>query len=282
MIDLGSLETPSPLLTALLIGLGSSAHCLAMCGGVHAVIGDHSQNSSMLIASDSVHDKGSALSVPNAGISQLASELDARLRPTVFLLVFSVGRLLSYSLAGLAFGALAFSLTTQSALWFSGARILSGVLLFAIGLQMLGWRGRFGAEVLGEKIWRVIKNGIGLQFPLKTLGQSFTFGFAWGWIPCGVVYSVLAWAILQTDPFSSAMTMLFFGLGTLPAMLGSGLLFHNVSKKVNQDKARIIASFTVIVFSIWTIFSAYGAFISHADENDDRDALQHSSVHVCH
>ena len=49
-------------------------------------------------------------------------------------------------------------------------------------------------------------------------------GLIWGWLPCGLVYSMLALAAAIATPVMGGATLLAFGFGTLPAMLTSGLM----------------------------------------------------------
>jgi hypothetical protein len=60
--------------------------------------------------------------------------------------------------------------------------------------------------------------------PVKNPSQAYLFGMVWGWLPCGLVYSALALAATAGDISQSALTMLFFGLGTLPAVMGVGIM----------------------------------------------------------
>ncbi len=53
--------------------------------------------------------------------------------------------------------------------------------------------------------------------PVNSPAKALSLGVIWGWLPCGLVYSTLTWALASGSIVSGASIMLFFGLGTLPA-----------------------------------------------------------------
>jgi len=59
---------------------------------------------------------------------------------------------------------------------------------------------------------------------VKSPWQALLFGAVWGWLPCGLVYSVLLWAVTTGGPVQGALFMLVFGVGTLPATLTAGIV----------------------------------------------------------
>ncbi|MCB1758020.1 MAG: sulfite exporter TauE/SafE family protein, partial [Gammaproteobacteria bacterium] len=52
---------------------------------------------------------------------------------------------------------------------------------------------------------------------------AFVSGLVWGWLPCGLVYSALVWALSAGNALEGSMIMLVFGLATLPALFLAGL-----------------------------------------------------------
>jgi sulfite exporter TauE/SafE len=75
----------------------------------------------------------------------------------------------------------------------------------------------------------------------------------WGWLPCGLVYSTLGWAALQPTVGTAALTMLCFGLGTLPSMLATGYAASWVKHLRTQRHFRKLAGLLLIGFGLWTI-----------------------------
>jgi sulfite exporter TauE/SafE len=59
---------------------------------------------------------------------------------------------------------------------------------------------------------------------VKNYKQAYLFGMVWGWLPCGLVYSALMLTVATGNVFNSSVTMLAFGLGTLPAVMGIGIM----------------------------------------------------------
>ena len=59
--------------------------------------------------------------------------------------------------------------------------------------------------------------------PIDSTAKAAAAGALWGWIPCGLVYSMLALALASGDAVSGALVMAAFGLGTLPNLLAAGL-----------------------------------------------------------
>jgi sulfite exporter TauE/SafE len=89
-----------------------------------------------------------------------------------------------------------------------------------IGLTLLG-RARGVDLGLGRAMWPRLAPLARKLVPVRRLPQAFALGAIWGWMPCGFVYSVLLLAWLSMDPLRGALTMLLFGLGTMPALLAS-------------------------------------------------------------
>src|SRR6185436_14166344 len=103
-------------------------------------------------------------------------------------------------------------------------RIASGMLLLLIAARMLlNWNGLAPIERAGARVWRWIQP---LTRNLSGDGvlQTFALGLLWGFLPCGMVYSMLAFAALSGSAWNGATLLLLFGLGTAPAMFGSALL----------------------------------------------------------
>jgi sulfite exporter TauE/SafE len=175
---------------ALLLGLAASGHCLFMCGGISAALG---------IAT--------------------AKDAAGRTRPTL-LVSYQLGRIASYSLAGLLFAGILGTLIS----WLDieavrrTLRALSGLSFLLAALIAFGGL-RDPSSGLGRRIWtRIAPLGRRL-LPVDSPLRAFAFGMVWGWMPCGFVYSVLIIATLQLDAVNGALLMAAFGLGTAPALL---------------------------------------------------------------
>ena len=182
------------LSAALLLGLAASGHCIVMCGGIAAALG---------MASAPGRTGGPRLSLTVA---------------------YQLGRITSYALAGLLAGGLLGGLIAllDSPAVRTALRMASALALLVAAGVAFG-RIKDGGFGIGGWLWmRLAPLGRRL-LPVTTLPRALAFGMVWGWMPCGFVYAVLLIAALAADPLQAALTMLIFGLGTVPAMLATAL-----------------------------------------------------------
>ncbi|HXS88172.1 MAG TPA: sulfite exporter TauE/SafE family protein [Steroidobacteraceae bacterium] len=215
---------------AFLLGLAGSGHCLAMCGGVTAALG-------------------------------LATARDASGRPRPALLLgCQIGRIVSYSLAGLLFagalgGVVAF-LDVDSVR--KALRVLAALALLFAALVAFGYLGNSGSR-FGHALWRQLAP-LGRRFlPINSLPRACAFGMLWGWMPCGFVYSVLLVATLQQSAVRGAMTMAVFGLGTLPGLFLTALASRRFVALTATRAARRVAGSVLVVSAIVTLLGPWFA-----------------------
>jgi sulfite exporter TauE/SafE len=144
-----------------------------------------------------------------------------------FVFNYNFGRIFSYTMAG-AIAGFVHSIAMVHFAESHGHRflqILSAIIMASAGFYVAGWFPRFAyIEKAGSKFWKLIEPYGRKLIPVKNLSQAFVFGMVWGWLPCGLVYAALALAAVTGDAKVSALTMLFFGLGTLPAVMGVGIM----------------------------------------------------------
>ncbi|MCP5160526.1 MAG: sulfite exporter TauE/SafE family protein [Hahellaceae bacterium] len=212
----------SDLIAAFLIGLLGSSHCLLMCGG-------------------------------------LASALSLKLPITEFrngshylqIITYNSGRISSYTLAGLVGGFLISLVADQALFIITLVRTVAAALLIFTGLYIAGWSSQLvKIERFGQKFWNIIKPDTSTPTARRSI---FILGVIWGWLPCGLVYSTLVWSALDTSPYLSSLKMLFFGLGTLPAMISTGLLASSVRKLLSQKSIRQTSGILLIGYGFWTL-----------------------------
>ena len=172
---------------ALLSGLMGGAHCAAMCGGIATGF-------------SSLRTQGSWL---------------AALQP-------NLGRIGGYTVAGAIAGGLGHGIVTvvqlpQLAL---ALRAAVGVVLVLAGLRLLNPRGRLSFLAAPVRAWHQLLRPLQRHLlPADSVLKRVAAGFLWGWLPCGLSATVLTAAWLQSSAAQGAMTMLAFGIGTLPVML---------------------------------------------------------------
>jgi sulfite exporter TauE/SafE len=220
---------------ALLLGLAASGHCVLMCGGITAALG-------------------------------VATAKGAEGRPRLTLLcAYQLGRIASYSIAGLLlgglFGAVVAVLDVESVR--RALRTLSAAAMLLAALVVIG-RVRDPGSRLGNRLWaRLAPLGRRL-LPVATVPRAVLFGAVWGWMPCGFVYTVLTIASLQADAARSTLTMAAFGLGTVPAMLAASLGAGRVAGLASRPAARHVAGAVLLASAIVTLAAAWLAPTHHA------------------
>jgi sulfite exporter TauE/SafE len=94
--------------------------------------------------------------------------------------------------------------------------------------------------------------------PVRSPGHAFALGTLWGWLPCGLVYSVLIWSISAGDALRGALLMLAFGLGTLPNLLAMGVAAARLNAFTRLPAVRIAAGAAVMGFGVWSVWTALG------------------------
>jgi len=222
-------------ITAFLLGLFSTVHCIAMCGSVIGAL---------------------TLSLP-------AEVRESQTRMFPYVLNYNLGRLLSYGIAGAIVGLLSSPLSA-----FNGhliLRYLSVIVMIGMGLYLAGWFPKFAQmERVGAPIWRWLQPIGQKLLPVRTRSQAFLLGTVWGWLPCGLVYAALAVAATVGDPVKASLTMLAFGAGTLPAVMGAGLFAGLLASMARAKHLRRIAGILIIVMALVTTF---GPMEHHQDHS---------------
>ena len=210
---------PPLLAAAFAAGLLGGVHCAGMCGGI--------------VASLSVSARG-----PIAA-RQLA---------------FNAGRIASYAAAGAVIG------TAGSVLAMAGPALVAQTVLFALAnvlMVLLGlYVAGFGGVVLklesaGRVIWRRVEPHARRLFPIDSTPKALAAGLLWGWVPCGLVYSMLTLALASGDAASGAMVMAAFGLGTLPALLTAGFAAQRLSSLRRHPWIRYPAAVAIIAMGLF-------------------------------
>jgi len=75
-------------------------------------------------------------------------------------------------------------------------------------------------------------------------------GLLWGWLPCGLVYSVLVAALATGSALEGGALMLAFGLGTLPALLAMGMAAVRLKRFLQHLWVRRGSGLLVLTFGV--------------------------------
>lgn len=215
------------LLGALLLGLMGAGHCLAMCGGII-----------------------SSLSVTSAA--------DTEKKNWHFIVVYQLGRITSYSFFGAIAGWFGLQFSHLSPLPF--LKVLSGVLLIIMALYISQWwMGLRYLENAGKLLWNIISPLTKRLLPVTNTSSAFLLGGLWGWLPCGLVYTSLGYALSLGDTLSSATFMLVFGFGTLPATILAGGASLSLKHFLNHKLVRLLSSLIFLLMGIFTLYMVFFA-----------------------
>lgn len=227
-----SAAMPLSIAAAFVAGIASSAHCMVMCGGISGALGMRARQHG----------------VPAA--RALAQGLG-----------YQLGRTASYTVAGALCGGLGGALAALIDL--AGVaralRVAAGVLLIALALQIaLRRRGFNSLERLGARFWRRLA-------PFAAAGRAdrpggaLLLGMVWGWMPCGMIYSMLAFAALSGGAARGAVTLAAFGLGTWPAVLAGGLISGQLSRLA---RARGLYALAGVLLALFGAITALAPIVS--------------------
>jgi sulfite exporter TauE/SafE len=208
---------------ALLAGLLGSAHCLGMCGGI------------------------SGLFAVNAGVATLRRQLP-------FALSYNFGRVTSYAVLGVIVGSVGSVIVKASPSLAIGIRLFSGIIIMLVGLKVaFDLRLLNVIERMGGTLWSKISPAAQKLVPVTSLPKAYGLGLVWGWLPCGLVYSVLMIAATSAQPVAGAATMVAFGIGTMPAMVLTGLGAARLSELMRRRHTRIGLGLLIVVMGLVTI-----------------------------
>lgn len=231
------------LFSAFLIGLVGSGHCIVMCGGITTML-------------------TSALPVSNKYPQQIPiKDQMVMVKPsnkTVLVFCYNLGRIASYSLIGGIVGFTGSIAAKNIGIPLAGLRMFSAIFIILLGLylgQWLMWLNRI--EALGKSLWQYISPLAKKAIPVDSPTKALTLGAVWGWLPCGLVYSTLTWALASGDPLTGASIMLFFGLGTLPALLTLSIGFNSIKNNLVKPVFRKTMALVLIPLGIYSFIVAY-------------------------
>ena len=225
--------TEFSFVAVVLVGLLGGVHCLGMCGSIVGI---------------------------------LTAQLPKDKARWPFHLAYNAGRLASYAAAGALVGAIG-----QAGLLFRDAVpvqhllfALSSLMLIALGLYLAGlWGMVRRIEQIGGVLWRRIQPLTRGLLPVTSLPRALLLGSLWGWLPCGLVYSVLVTALASGSVQNGALIMLAFGLGTLPNLLAIGLFWEGSKRWVQSPRVRMVAGLLVAGFGVYGLFRVGYTFYSY-------------------
>ncbi len=208
------------LISVLLVGLLGGVHCVGMCGGIVTAL---------------------SFATPNN-------------KPSLMMLLgYNFGRILSYAIAGGIAGAVgASTLLLNDFMPVSrGLYAAASVMMILLGLYLAGLsRAVLVLERVGGHVWQRLQPLMKRLLPVRNAPQAVLVGMVWGWLPCGLVYSILISALATGSAVQGALVMAVFGLGTLPNLLAMGMLAKYLQTFARRPVVRLIAGLLVATFGV--------------------------------
>lgn len=214
-------------LAIFLVGLLGGTHCVGMCGGI---VG--------------------ALSIQIPGQAR---------RAWLIHLAYNLGRILTYASLGAVMGAIGSAglllegmLPVQLFLY-----VLANLMLVAMGLYLTGVTQVLApVERVGQHVWRRVQPFTRRFLPASSPARAFPLGMLWGLLPCGLVYSALATALVTGSAPRGGGLMLAFGLGTLPNLLLAGMFFKRLRDITRNRRVRLASGLVVLAFGVFGLVMA--------------------------
>lgn len=200
------------LVSALILGLLGSLHCVGMCGPIAFMLPVDRSNSFKKV-------------------SQIG--------------IYHFGRLLAYSLIGLIFG-----LVGKSLYIFGIQQQLSiaiGIIMIVLVLIPYKTLGKYNLSKPLNKLISKVKSNLGKALKKKTADTFLTIGFLNGFLPCGLVYMAVFGAIATGSLVEGSLYMVLFGMGTIPLMTSAIYLGKFLNSTVKQRIQKAIPVFVVII-----------------------------------
>ncbi len=224
--------------SAFLVGLLGGVHCLAMCGAFLVACGVGYKPSA------AGPDAGGAGGPPfSAGWAHL-------------------GRLATYAglgaLAGGVGGGIGFATGVKAAQ--TAMFVMANLTLLVIAVYTL--RGVVGIPVL-ERAGAALAAPLHRALVAPTLAgrgpralRSITMGVAWGFVPCAMIYSVLALALFSGGAAAGALVMAALWAGTLPNLAAAGWLITRFRNRVRPRRVRLAVGTLLLFFALLGFYRA--------------------------
>ena len=206
------------LISAFVLGLLGSFHCVGMCGPIAFM-----------------------LPVDRTNAFKKASQIT----------IYHFGRLLAYSVIGVIFGLLG-----KSFYLFGFQQQLSiaiGVLMILVVLIPQKTFNKYNFSKPIYKVLSKIKSALGAALKRKTTDTFLTIGFLNGFLPCGLVYMAVFAAIAGGNALNGGLYMAVFGLGTIPLMTTAIYFSQFLKGTARQKIQKAIPLFVVLIGALFIL-----------------------------
>jgi sulfite exporter TauE/SafE len=222
----------SNLVLAFITGVISSfGHCLGMCGGIVAIY--------------------SARQAAQTPASEPQPSVLARIKSFFPL---HLGRITTYTFFGALIG-LAGSLLNQAGGmmgWQGAFSVLVGIVMLLVSLSLMGILPPIEATLVSLTKGNTPMTRMRGLFGKSSFLATLTLGILWGFLPCGLVFAMLVLAARAQSLLGGALTMLAFGMGTVPTLLGFGLAANLLTPKL-RGRLQSFAAILLMLFAVQTV-----------------------------
>lgn len=237
-------------------GLAGSLHCIGMCGPILTAVAGVDRRAEITVRGRSV-----ARTARHAAID---------------LLWYHAGRISTYAMLGALAGTLGAQI--RNALWLGAVQDWLGVSLGAIAIivaLVLLIKPATSCAKVFESFPKNRTIASAFAF-LRALTQQtspasrFLLGAIMGFIPCGLVYIMLAMVAATGHPLTAALGMIAFGLGTLPALTGVVLAMRLIPIRWRKHGNRIAMLMALVVGAmfLWRSWPVHDHGEQPLDERD--------------
>lgn len=205
--------------SAFIMGFAGSLHCVGMCGPL-------------------------ALSLPVAHNNTLSRITGA--------ITYNGGRIVSYAILGLIFGSLGGLIMAPK--WQNGLSLTLGIIII---LYLLVPKKYFHFSSVNtiNKPFLLLRQLLGKLFHSKKQSSVFAIGILNGLLPCGLVYLALTSSVISASSMNGSMFMLFFGLGTFPAMFTTVIMGNYLNQTIRLKLRKAVP---VLLFFMATLLILRG------------------------
>lgn len=176
-------------------------------------------------------------------------------------LFYNFGRISSYILLGMLFGAIGsiFTFSTRINGYFY---FVIGLLMVLMGLSMMG-KIKFLTSLESTIAFNpTVKKLFSQLIHSKKLSSFYGLGLLNGFLPCGLVYFFLASAATSGSFWLGGLKMALFGLATMPAMLGLGFVVGFLKGSNFREAMIKVASLIIMVYGLYMSYLGYMAVVS--------------------
>ncbi|MDR0769792.1 MAG: sulfite exporter TauE/SafE family protein [Burkholderiales bacterium] len=215
-----------PIIALFLMGLvGSGGHCLFMCSPIMTALTLNSSRRWLLIVG------------------------------------YNLGRIVTYTLMGVLFGALGHWLAQRVGTLLQVQQlmtVIAALIMLLIALQVSGFYNALAPlERLGSRLWQKLQPLTRRLLPVQHFPGALALGGLWGFIPCGMVYGALAASLAAGGALEGGALMLAFGLGTLPALTAVGLAASGLSRWLRHAWLKRLAGIAIALLAVWMLVHQY-------------------------